>query len=129
MTPLAGSAGCSNRRQYLQVLGNVKGVVATVVSVLLFKNLVSWAGCTGYAIAIGGVFLYSDQKRKSREAAVAASNAAATKEHGKLAAFDGSSQGNSSDTESSPLLFSTPSEGKTSATRNGDSEKLSRFGR
>lgn len=109
----------------MQVLGNVKGVVATVVSVLLFKNMVSWAGCAGYAIAIGGVFMYSDQKRKSTEAAAAAVVTAATKEHGKpVLGIDGSSA--SSESAMSPLLYSTGSEGKSSAISMGEAE-LSRF--
>lgn len=112
----------------MQVLGNVKGVVATVVSVLLFKNMVSWAGCSGYAIAIGGVFLYSDQKRKSREAAAASNNTSATRQHGKLGSgFDGCSAGGSSESETSPLLNPQSSEGKSSATALGDAEKLSRY--
>eukprot|EP00892_Ulva_mutabilis_P011373 jgi/Ulvmu1/8608/UM046_0006.1 len=51
----------------LQVLGNVKGVVAAGVSVAMFQNAVSWQGCAGYAIAIGGVMAYS----RSKQAAVA----------------------------------------------------------
>ena len=112
----------------------MKGVVATVVSVMLFKNLVSWQGYMGYAIAIGGVFLYSDQKRKSRESAVASISTSGSKEHGKLGsgAWGGASGGwgGSDSGNASPLLFSSESEGgKSSSTAIGDAEKLSRFGR
>ena len=95
---------------------------------MLFKNMVSWAGCAGYAIAIAGVFLYSDQKRKNTEAAAASSNTAAIKQHGKLGSgFDGGSAGGSSESETSPLLYPEGSEGKSSATAMGEAEKLSRY--
>ncbi len=55
----------------LQVLGNAKGVVAAVVSVLIFKNAVTWTGCIGYAITVGGVFLYSESKRRAKAARAA----------------------------------------------------------
>lgn len=45
-----------------QVLGNAKGGVAAIVSVLVFRNPVSWAACMGYAVATGGVYLYSRAK-------------------------------------------------------------------
>lgn len=47
----------------MQVLGNVKGVVAAGVSVALFQNAVSWQGCVGYGIAIAGVMAYSRCKQ------------------------------------------------------------------
>eukprot|EP00798_Chlamydomonas_sp_ICE-L_P023644 gene23644-9173_t len=47
----------------LQVLGNAKGVVAAIVSVMVFSNPVTATGCIGYSITIGGVFLYSHVKR------------------------------------------------------------------
>mmetsp|Transcript_4162 Transcript_4162/g.7726 ORF Transcript_4162/g.7726 Transcript_4162/m.7726 type:complete len:386 (+) Transcript_4162:206-1363(+) len=47
----------------LQVLGNAKGVVATVVSILLFRNPVSTAGMIGYTITVFGVILYSESKK------------------------------------------------------------------
>ncbi len=50
----------------LQVLGNAKGVVAAVVSVAVFRNAVTWTGCVGYAITVGGVFLYSESKRRAK---------------------------------------------------------------
>mmetsp|Transcript_18219 Transcript_18219/g.39837 ORF Transcript_18219/g.39837 Transcript_18219/m.39837 type:complete len:387 (-) Transcript_18219:248-1408(-) len=49
----------------LQVLGNAKGVVATVVSILIFRNPVSTAGMIGYTITIIGVILYSESKKRS----------------------------------------------------------------
>ena len=42
-----------------QVLGNVKGVVAVVLSVLWFKNPISFIGMLGYGITVGGVVAYS----------------------------------------------------------------------
>ena len=43
----------------LQVLGNVKGVVAVVVSVLWFQNPISFMGMLGYGITVAGVVGYS----------------------------------------------------------------------
>ena len=48
-----------------QVLGNAKGVVATVVSILIFRNPVSTAGMIGYTITIFGVILYSESKKRT----------------------------------------------------------------
>ena len=42
-----------------QVLGNVKGVVAVVVSVLWFRNPISLYGMLGYGVTVGGVVAYS----------------------------------------------------------------------
>jgi drug/metabolite transporter (DMT)-like permease len=64
----------------LQVLGNCKGVIAAVVSVLLFKNKVTPRGMLGYAVTVAGVFLYSESKRRGKlrvQAAQAAQAAAA----------------------------------------------------
>eukprot|EP00976_Prorocentrum_cordatum_P069016 1179373-Prorocentrum_minimum.AAC.1 len=49
----------------VEVLGNAKGVVATVVSILIFRNPVSTAGMIGYTITIFGVILYSESKKRS----------------------------------------------------------------
>eukprot|EP00239_Pterosperma_sp_CCMP1384_P005832 CAMPEP_0197851652 /NCGR_PEP_ID=MMETSP1438-20131217/18539_1 /TAXON_ID=1461541 /ORGANISM="Pterosperma sp., Strain CCMP1384" /LENGTH=401 /DNA_ID=CAMNT_0043465337 /DNA_START=306 /DNA_END=1511 /DNA_ORIENTATION=- len=54
----------------LQVLGNAKGVVATVVSILLFKNPVSTTGMVGYSITVVGVILYSEAKKRSTKAII-----------------------------------------------------------
>merc|ERR1712226_1817263 len=43
----------------LQVLGNAKGVVAVAISILLFKNPVSYVALGGYAITVAGVITYS----------------------------------------------------------------------
>ncbi|CAL8462871.1 g2405 [Coccomyxa elongata] len=48
----------------LQVLGCAKGVVATVVSVLLFRNQVTPLGILGYFLTVVGVFAYSWAKRR-----------------------------------------------------------------
>eukprot|EP00249_Psilotum_nudum_P004993 c18485_g1_i1 orf=174-1166(-) len=46
----------------LQVLGNAKGAVAVVVSILVFRNPVSISGMLGYALTVFGVILYSEVK-------------------------------------------------------------------
>ena len=51
----------------LQVLGNAKGVVAVVISVLCFRNPVTFYSILGYVITVGGVVLYSQAKRAARK--------------------------------------------------------------
>lgn len=61
---------CPARHQYLvcvgltlylmQVLGNAKGAVAVVISVLVFRNPVSLTGMFGYAVCVAGCFAYSE---------------------------------------------------------------------
>ncbi|GBF98555.1 sugar phosphate phosphate translocator-like [Raphidocelis subcapitata] len=58
----------------LQVLGNLKGVIAAGVSVALFRNAVTAKGMLGYAVTIAGVFAYSTSKR--RAAVIRAADAA-----------------------------------------------------
>ncbi|MED6196114.1 hypothetical protein PIB30_044241 [Stylosanthes scabra] len=48
----------------LQVLGNAKGAVAVVVSILVFKNPISVIGMMGYALTVTGVILYSETKKR-----------------------------------------------------------------
>ncbi|KAJ0266323.1 sugar phosphate/phosphate translocator [Hirschfeldia incana] len=50
----------------LQVLGNAKGAVAVVVSILIFKNPVSVTGMLGYSLTVFGVILYSEAKKRSK---------------------------------------------------------------
>ncbi|KAI8556831.1 hypothetical protein RHMOL_Rhmol05G0285900 [Rhododendron molle] len=50
----------------LQVLGNAKGAVAVVISILIFKNPVSVTGMLGYALTVIGVILYSEAKKRSK---------------------------------------------------------------
>ncbi|XP_050203389.1 probable sugar phosphate/phosphate translocator At3g11320 [Mercurialis annua] len=50
----------------LQVLGNAKGAVAVVISILLFRNPVSITGMFGYSITVMGVILYSEAKKRSK---------------------------------------------------------------
>ncbi|KAE9598756.1 hypothetical protein Lal_00022399 [Lupinus albus] len=50
----------------LQVLGNAKGAVAVVVSILIFRNPVSVTGMMGYALTVFGVVLYSEAKKQSK---------------------------------------------------------------
>lgn len=49
----------------LQVLGNAKGVVAAIVSVLIFRNPVSLIGWGGFAVTMVGVALYSEARRRA----------------------------------------------------------------
>lgn len=89
----------------LQVLGNAKGVVAAGVSVAVFRNTVTVQGCLGYAITVGGVFLYSESKRRAKAAAAAVAPAGAAR------AGDVEAKG-----EREPLLMSgsaTQANGKT----------------
>ncbi|RXH81394.1 hypothetical protein DVH24_034815 [Malus domestica] len=48
----------------LQVLGNAKGAVAVVISILLLKNPVTVTGIDGYMVAVMGVVAYGEAKRK-----------------------------------------------------------------
>ncbi|KAF3786744.1 putative sugar phosphate/phosphate translocator [Nymphaea thermarum] len=50
----------------LQVLGNAKGAVAVVVSIMLFRNPVSVTGMLGYTLTVIGVVLYSEAKKRSK---------------------------------------------------------------
>ncbi|PON81178.1 Sugar phosphate transporter domain containing protein [Trema orientale] len=50
----------------LQVLGNAKGAVAVVISILLFRNPVTAVGIGGYAITVMGVVAYGEAKRRFR---------------------------------------------------------------
>ena len=49
----------------LQVLGNAKGAVAVIMSILIFRNPVSPFGMLGYSITVIGVFTYSEAKKRS----------------------------------------------------------------
>ncbi|KAJ9172450.1 hypothetical protein P3X46_015687 [Hevea brasiliensis] len=48
----------------LQVLGNAKGAVAVVISILIFRNPVSVTGMFGYSITVIGVILYNEAKKR-----------------------------------------------------------------
>ncbi|KAG1339146.1 UDP-URONIC ACID TRANSPORTER 1 [Cocos nucifera] len=50
----------------LQVLGNAKGAVAVVVSILIFRNPVSVTGMLGYTLTVFGVILYSESKKRNK---------------------------------------------------------------
>ncbi|XP_023549134.1 probable sugar phosphate/phosphate translocator At3g11320 [Cucurbita pepo subsp. pepo] len=50
----------------LQVLGNAKGAVAVVISILIFRNPVSVTGMLGYLLTVIGVILYSESKKRSK---------------------------------------------------------------
>ncbi|PPD73022.1 hypothetical protein GOBAR_DD30076 [Gossypium barbadense] len=50
----------------LQVLGNAKGAVAVVVSILIFRNPVSVTGMLGYTLTVFGVILYSEAKKRNK---------------------------------------------------------------
>ncbi len=44
----------------MQVLGNMKGVIAAGISIALFRNPVTAKGMLGYAITVAGVVAYSE---------------------------------------------------------------------
>ncbi|KAK9671100.1 hypothetical protein RND81_12G007100 [Saponaria officinalis] len=48
----------------LQVLGNAKGAVAVVISILLFRNPVTIIGIAGYTMTVLGVVAYGETKRR-----------------------------------------------------------------
>lgn len=48
----------------LQVLGNAKGAVAVVISILLFQNPVTAIGIGGYTMTVLGVAAYGEAKRR-----------------------------------------------------------------
>ncbi|CAL4910569.1 unnamed protein product [Urochloa decumbens] len=50
----------------LQVLGNAKGAVAVVVSIMIFRNPVTFMGMLGYGITVAGVVLYGEAKKRSK---------------------------------------------------------------
>ncbi|KAF5750244.1 sugar phosphate/phosphate translocator [Tripterygium wilfordii] len=50
----------------LQVLGNAKGAVAVVISILLFRNPVTFVGIAGYTMTVSGVVAYGEAKRRFR---------------------------------------------------------------
>ncbi|XP_066391554.1 probable sugar phosphate/phosphate translocator At3g11320 [Miscanthus floridulus] len=51
----------------LQVLGNAKGAVAVVISILIFRNPVSITGMLGYTLTVIGVLLYSEAKKRTKQ--------------------------------------------------------------
>ncbi|XP_062188175.1 probable sugar phosphate/phosphate translocator At3g11320 [Phragmites australis] len=51
----------------LQVLGNAKGAVAVVISILIFRNPVSVTGMLGYTLTVIGVILYSEAKKRTKQ--------------------------------------------------------------
>lgn len=51
----------------LQVLGNAKGIVAVIASVLVFRNPVTFYTVLGYSVTVSGVILYSHAKRQSKK--------------------------------------------------------------
>lgn len=65
----------------LQVLGNAKGVVCTIVSVMLFRNPMTFRGVLGYTITMIGVWLYSSSKRRSSRLAAAMENTRAASQN------------------------------------------------
>jgi drug/metabolite transporter (DMT)-like permease len=50
----------------LQVLGNMKGVIAAGISIALFRNPVTAKGMLGYFITVCGVVAYSESKRRHK---------------------------------------------------------------
>ena len=83
----------------LHVLGNAKGVFATVVSVAVFKNPVSSVGALGYLSAVAGTLLYgllkSSNKKKNRsEEEEERNGGASSSSSSKIAAIHASSGNN-----------------------------------
>ncbi|KAF2928894.1 hypothetical protein DAI22_05g017000 [Oryza sativa Japonica Group] len=54
------------RNVLTMVLGNAKGAVAVVVSILIFRNPVTFMGMLGYGITVAGVVLYGEAKKRSK---------------------------------------------------------------
>ncbi|EPS74176.1 hypothetical protein M569_00572, partial [Genlisea aurea] len=50
----------------LQVLGNAKGAVAVVISILIFRNPVTVVGIAGYTMTVMGVVAYGESKRRHK---------------------------------------------------------------
>lgn len=47
-----------------QVLGNAKGAVAVVISILIFRNPVTFTGIAGYTMTVMGAAAYGETKRR-----------------------------------------------------------------
>jgi len=63
----------------LQVLGNAKGVVCTIVSIMLFRNPITFRSVFGYTVTMIGVWLYSSSKRRSARLAALLDNSSRSK--------------------------------------------------
>ncbi|CAN1143976.1 hypothetical protein LINPERHAP2_LOCUS13866 [Linum perenne] len=50
----------------MQVLGNAKGDVAVMISILIFRNSVSVTGMLGYDLTVFGVILYSEADKRNK---------------------------------------------------------------
>lgn len=48
------------------MLGNAKGAVAVVISILIFRNPVSVTGMLGYTLTVIGVLLYTQAKKRNK---------------------------------------------------------------
>ncbi|KAL4425236.1 hypothetical protein ABPG75_009252 [Micractinium tetrahymenae] len=51
----------------LQVLGNAKGVVAVILSLLYFRNPVNFSSLFGYGVTVTGVVMYSQSKKAAKK--------------------------------------------------------------
>ena len=85
----------------LHVLGNAKGVFATVVSVAVFKNPVSGVGALGYLFAVAGTLLYGLLKSKHRRGRGEEGGANNARERNRAAAKIGAVHALSSDSDGS----------------------------
>ena len=52
---------------YMQVLGNLKNVFTSTVSVFVFRNAVTPMGVVGYAVTMLGAYAFGREKRRERE--------------------------------------------------------------
>jgi hypothetical protein len=54
----------------VQVLGNAKGVVAVVLSLIYFRNPVNFYSVFGYGVTMTGVVMYSQAKKAAKRTAM-----------------------------------------------------------
>ena len=62
---------------YMQVLGNLKNVFTSTVSVFVFRNAVTPMGVVGYAVTMLGAYAFGREKRREREGDAVTSGAGA----------------------------------------------------
>lgn len=51
------------------MLGNAKGVIAVIISILVFQNPITLIGSGGYLITVVGVFCYGLAKKRAAQKA------------------------------------------------------------
>ncbi|KAF3616095.1 putative sugar phosphate/phosphate translocator [Capsicum annuum] len=63
---VTGSSLGNSLWQKCKVLGNAKGAVAVVISILIFQNPVTFIGIAGYTMTVMGVVAYGESKRRHK---------------------------------------------------------------